>query len=131
MTLERLIRVSLWVTAPANLIVGYAFANPAGDLGRLLGLPDAPAFYALFSGSLVALFGLVYIWLSTQPVLNRAVLCVGGLGKLIAVLVASTLFFVDEFSGTAALLISGDLVFVALWALYLARERAPLTSTTN
>lgn len=117
-----LVRVSLWVTAPANLIVGYAFAFPTGALGRLLALPEAPVFYALFSGAIVALFGFVYLWLATQATLNRAILCVGGLGKLIAVVVSGALFFAGELSGTTALLISGDLVFVALWGTYLARE---------
>ena len=123
--MEQLVRISLWITAPFNLVAGVAFAWPGSALGELLTLPsDVPAFYALFSGGIVFLFGLVYMWLAMQETLVRSLLCVGACGKLIAVTIAAGLYAVGGVSGFFALVIMGDLVFVGLWFVYLTSGTA-------
>ena len=123
MSVERIVRISLWVTAPANLAAASAFAFPSGMLGSILQLPATHPFYAMFSGALVGLFGLVYLWLALQAEINRPVLFIGACGKLLAVLISVSLFAASQLSGAAAFVISGDLVFVALWTTYLLRQR--------
>ena len=98
--MEQLIRVSLWVTAPFNLIAGVAFAFPTSALGQLMTLPaSVPTFYALFSGGMVFLFGIVYLWLAMHKPLERALLCVGACGKLMAVTIALALYAAGSVSG--------------------------------
>ena len=123
--MEQLVRISLWVTAPFNLVAGIAFAWPSSALGQLLTLPEnVPAFYALFSGGMVLLFGLVYLWLAAQKVLVPALLCVGAAGKLLAVTIAVALYLAGSASGLFATVIAGDLLFVFLWISYLIRHSA-------
>ena len=123
MTFEGVVRISLWVTAPANLAAATAFAFPSSLPGSMLQFPPTHPFYALFSGAMVALFGVAYAWLALQPVINRPLLLVGACGKLLAVLISGSLFLGGDLSGVTALVISGDLVFVALWATFLVGNR--------
>jgi hypothetical protein len=118
-----MIRISLWVTAPFNLAVGYALAFPASSLSSVMGLPpQPPSYYTLFTGGLVALFGCVYFWLARQDALNGPVLFIGASGKLLAVTIAWIAFAAGQFPLLTALLISGDLIFVALWFLFLSKR---------
>ena len=121
--MERLVRLSLWVTAPFNLAAGAVFAWPASALGQMLTLPvDVPAFYALFSGGMIFLFGLVYAWLALQRPLVRPLLCVGACGKLMAVTITTALYLSGSVSGLFATFLAGDLVFVILWFVYLTQS---------
>ena len=120
---EQLVRFSLWVTAPLNLVAGFSFAVPANPMGQLIRLPQQePSIYTLMSGGMVALFGIVYFWLARQEVLFKPVLGIGAAGKLMAVLIAISLFLKGDLPLVPALLISGDLLFVLLWGYYLFEE---------
>ena len=119
-----LVRASLWITAPLNLLAGIAFALPGSTLGKLLQLPQpAHPLYSLLCGMLVALFGLVYFWLARQPVPNRPLLFVGACGKGLAAFIAIGLFSVAQLSGTTAAILSGDLLLAALWLYWLRMTR--------
>ena len=125
--MEQLVRYSLWLTAPFNLVAGVAFARPDSALASLLTLPsDVPAFYALFSGGMIFLFGLVYAWLAMQKTIVPSLLCVGTCGKLMAVSIAVGLYAVGGVSGIFALVILGDLLFVGLWFTYLTSSKEAL-----
>ncbi len=125
MTLEQIVRISLWVTAPFNLLAAYAFAFPESALGQLLGFPyPSHPLFALFSGSMVGLFGVMYVWLVLQPTLIKPVLFFGATGKTIAVAIALYLYLGGLLSSTLMVLISGDLAFAALWFFYLTSRRA-------
>lgn len=52
-----------------------------GRVSPLLPVPVSP-FLAGQLVLVIALFGGVYLWLASQPVVNRPLLAVGGLGKL-------------------------------------------------
>jgi len=119
------VRLSLWVTAPLNLVAAFAFAFPGSGLGQFVGLPaDAQLFFTVFSGAMVGLFGCVYLWLALQPEIVRPVLCIGACGKSLAVVTAVSLYAAGHLTGTAALRLCGDLVFVVLWFAYLMQHRA-------
>lgn len=120
MNLDWWLRFSLWVTAPANLIVGAAFIFPESTLGLLLQFPvTTEPFYSYLCGGLVILFGGVYFWLATQPNINLGVLGVGALGKLIAVATALITWWSGTLPGITAVLISGDLLFATFWLYYI------------
>jgi len=123
MNLEIAVRTSLWITAPANLLAACAFAFPSSVLGTTLQLPDAHPFYSALSASFVGIFGLAYVWLAQQPDISRPVLCLGACGKMLAALISVALFIAGDLSGVAASIISLDLVFVALWSVFLLKAQ--------
>ncbi len=123
MSLERIVRISLWVTAPFNLIAGFAISFPASGLGQLLELPSGShPFYTILSGALVGIFGLAYIWLASQARISKPLLFVGASGKSAAVILTATLFVNDMVSSTLAFMISGDLLFAGLWFYFLYQD---------
>lgn len=118
--MEIWVRRSLWLSIPFNFIAAFAIAFPTSAIGRALELPEQGAnFYTLFSGGLVGLFGLMYLWNALQPSIDRPTLAVGAVGKSFAVLLSAILFHCGMFSGLALLVISGDLVFAGLWLYWL------------
>lgn len=119
MKLSSAVRISLWISAPANLIVAAALAFPSSSLGSILELPETHLFYGALSSAMVGLFGAAYGWLALQPEIDRPLLCVGACGKFLAVLISISLFTAGELSGVTAAAISGDLVFVVLWSAFL------------
>jgi hypothetical protein len=123
-TLSSAVRISLWISAPANLIVATAIAFPSSSLGSLLELPETHPFYGMLSGAMVGLFGVAYGWLALQPGIDRPLLCLGVCGKLLAVLISISLFMAGELSVVTAAAISGDLVFVVLWSAFLYSSRS-------
>lgn len=82
MSRDRIIRSALWATVALNLLGVVAFAPAA--FGRASPfLPIAvPPYFAAQIGFTIALFGGVYAWLAVQPRIDRALVVVGGLGKL-------------------------------------------------
>ena len=130
MTIEQTVRLSLGITAPFNLGAAAAFAWPSTWLGSLLGLPvDVHPFYAYFSGAMVGLFGLAYLWMAFSATLSRPLLCVGASGKSLAVLIAWGLYLSNDLSGLTALIISGDIAFAGLWFYFLATNTSSMETT--
>ena len=79
---DRFIRGALWATVVLNALgvlvfIPLAFGRPSPLMPLVV-----PRFFAAQFGFIIALFGGVYAWLALQPRINRALLLVGGLGKL-------------------------------------------------
>jgi hypothetical protein len=82
MSPDRHIRAALWATVALNALGVAVFAPLAlGWRSPLLPL-DVPPYFAAQIGYTIALFGGVYAWLATRPRIDRALVAVGGLGKL-------------------------------------------------
>ena len=82
MSRDRVLRTALWGAVALNALGVVVFALPALGYPSPL-LPIAvPPFFAAQIGFTIALFGGVYAWLALQPQFNRALVVVGGLGKL-------------------------------------------------
>lgn len=123
MSLEQVVRASLWVTAPFNFLAGYLFAVPNSAFAQVLQLPGSEvSLYTLMSGALIAMFGGCYIWLAMQERLHAPLLFVGASGKLLAVLIAWATFLTGGLALLPAVLISGDLLFVGLWFYFLSKR---------
>jgi hypothetical protein len=111
-----LIRRALQVTAPFNLLAGFALAYPASWAGQVFGLPaDAPAVYRALTGGIIALFGFVYGWLSMQPRIDRPLVMVSACGKLLAFGTLLALTLTGELPLRSAVLGSGDLAFALVF----------------
>lgn len=129
MQLDNWVGRSLWITLPFNFIAAYALSFPTSSISRFVELPAQPYnFYTVFSGAMVALFGLTYTWMALQPAINRPLLAFGACAKLLAVTTAAILFTLGEFSGLALLIVSGDLVFAVLWGAWLFQTRTASTT---
>ena len=132
MKIDSLVRVSLWTTAPLNILVAAGIAFPSGWVGSTLHFPPASHdFYTLLAGSLVGLFGCAYAWAALQPVISRPLLLLGGGGKLTAAIVAGWLYRQGQLHEILAVLIAGDLLFVILWLYYLVRASVTGTGVIN
>jgi len=122
MNMENAVRWSLWLTAPLNILAAISFAFPDRWVGSVVGLPAAAhPLYTWLSAALVALFGVTYAWLALQKPIVRPVLMLGAIGKLTAVVLTLLLLVLGHLGPLPAAIISGDLVFVVLWARFLWR----------
>jgi len=82
MSPDRIIRTALWATVALNTLGVVVFSLPALGHSTPL-LPVAvPPFFAAQIAFTIALFGGVYAWLALRPTIDRALVVVGGLGKL-------------------------------------------------
>jgi len=120
-------RRALWATTVYNLTGVYLFASPGSALGQFAGLPSSvPLLYRTLVAVVVLLFGGVYAWLATRPVIDRPLVAVSALGKLGFFCAAAALCILDEAPARSVLLLGGDLAFAAIffWWLLGAREGA-------
>lgn len=81
-TPDRVIRTVLWATVALNALGVYVFAPLALGYPSPLMPLEVPRYFAAQLGFTIALFGGVYAWLAMQREINRALVVVGGLGKL-------------------------------------------------
>ncbi|HEY1076672.1 MAG TPA: hypothetical protein VGE51_08270 [Fontimonas sp.] len=121
---DRLVRATLWISVPFNLLVAVMLLFPASRIGALLDLPTpVPPLYAALSSMFVAAFGLLYAWMPLQKSLNREMLAFVSLCKTAAFLAALSLWLSGLGSGMLALAAVGDLVFAAIWMRWLLLTR--------
>ena len=92
----------------------------ADRLGR--GGPTGTVFEHLGIGA-IGLFGLGYWMVASAPDQNRGIVQLGLLGKVLAVALVGGHYLAGNVSLPLALVVSGDVVFVVLFARYLAITR--------
>ena len=120
MNATRLVRYSLWTTAPLNVVAAYMLAFPGSALGRLFDLPaSVPGIYAGLVSFLVLMFGGVYAWLASRPEIDRPLLAIGAIGKGGVFVVTLCVWLAGASSGRTVLIGAGDLAFASLWAWWL------------
>jgi hypothetical protein len=120
MNREVLLRRSLLAAAVFNIGGAVMFGFPANFAGQLAGLPaDAPVVYRAFVALFVLLFAGAYAYLGSAPAINRAFVAFGAIGKTAAFLAAVVLWLAGAVATRGVVIISGDLVFAALftWCL--------------
>ena len=119
------LRLALWMTCGFNLIGAWAFAFPAQLAGQLMGLPtDVPVLYRGLTGMFVLLFAGLYGWLAQQSVIPRPFIAYSAIGKASAFVWFLLLGLTGQMSLLGVLAGSGDLVFAALFLLWLRQTRA-------
>jgi len=122
---DRVIRSALWASVVLNALGVIVFLPPAlGHPSPLLPIA-VPRFFAAQLGFTIALFGGVYVWLALQSRLNRALVAVGGFGKLGFFALTALYAFVGDVPGSMAVNATPDLVLgtVFLWWARTADQR--------
>lgn len=126
---EGVLRAALWTTAAANLAVAAMLLFPQSAPGQLAGLPQEPSPLLLRAmlALMIALFGLAYVWLARRDTVDRVLLGFAAIGKFGAFLLVLGLWIAGHAAPRFALLMSGDLLFAALFTGWLlgAERRAP------
>lgn len=117
-----LLRASLWLSFPFNMVAALIFAFPAALPGRLLGLAaGTDPLYRALCAMFVALFGVTYAWLARQPQPRQPLLALGAVGKASAFTLALLLWMGGAASIALVGLAVGDLALAILWFLALRR----------
>lgn len=117
----RLVRFTLWLSFPFNLLAAYMIAFPASAPGQLIGLPAVvPPVYTALLSFMVLGFGLAYAWLAMQASIHRPLLAFGAMGKAGVFVILFALWLAGRSSGRVVLLASGDLAFASVWFWWLS-----------
>jgi hypothetical protein len=109
-----------------NLAVGGVLMAAPARVGEQLGVtgPGGP-FAIVMAGMLIAVFGVGYAMVSRNPAGNRGIVWIGLIGKLGAAALAAMQYVAAVIPLSTFLLGMGDLVFAALFALFLWRGPRP------
>ena len=112
----------LWTAAVFNLGGMMLFAFP-DSVGQLAGLP-APVepVYSSLIALFVLMFGGAYAWAAADPEVRRPLVLLGAIGKAGAFTVVLVCWFLGEASSLSLGAMSGDLVFAAIFAWWLAGD---------
>lgn len=116
LTIDILLRMSLWTSLPLHLGAAYVLARPGLWLGQQLGLPAAVhPLYAALPAFLLAFLGCACAWLALQRTPTQPLLAAVALAKLGIFVIAFGLWlFADAPFGLAAAG-SVDLLLALLW----------------
>lgn len=118
------LRVSLYIGALFNFFAAVILAF-ATTLGKAFELPDPGSmFYNYLLSFIVATFGVVYVWLALQKVINRPLLTLSAIGKFGIFLISLFCWTNDTISFRAFSVSVGDLIFscIFFWWLFSAKE---------
>lgn len=124
MILQSIVRASLWITFPFNILAACIFAMASFMPAQLTGLPQpAHPLYALLCALFIALFGFMYAWLARQPTLNRPLLFFGAAGKSSVFLLAVCLWLSGDVAAQIVYVSTVDLALALLWFSWLYSQR--------
>lgn len=105
-----------------NLAVGGAMLAASERAAAALNISGAGGPFAVaMAGLLIAVFGVGYAMVAASPAKNRGIVWIGVIGKLGAAALGAMQFNAGLIPLSTFLLGMGDLVFVALFALFLWR----------
>lgn len=106
-----------------NLAVGGAMLAAPARVAEQLNISGSGGPFAVaMAGLLIAVFGVGYAMVSAAPAKNRGIVWIGLIGKVGAAVLATVQFNASIIPFNTFLLGMGDLVFVALFALFLWRD---------
>lgn len=121
---DRWIRRILWAAFIFNLGGALIFGLPA-VFEPLSGLPlPVPRTYTLLLAFFVILFGGSYGWLALQPRIVRPMVAFAAIGKSGVFVLFVLLWRLGDVPLRAVALVSGDLLFAALFLIWLQTRRA-------
>ena len=120
-----LVKQTLGLSVPFNMLAAYLLAFPASVPAQLVELPTpVPVLYTALTAFLVVLFGAMYAWMAMQEEVPRQFLVLGIIGKTGVFVIAAALWLASANSGRLVLLASGDLAFAMLWLSWLRSNPA-------
>ncbi len=120
----RLWRIFFCVAALNNLVIGAIMLIGADQAAARIGVFGPGAGYIVgFGGLLIAIFGIAYALVAYRPLANRNLVFVGALGKAATVVFTSWHAAAGHIPQNVSLVAMGDLVFAAIFAIFLAQTR--------
>ena len=126
---DRVLRTALWISVVYNTIGTWALLAPDSWAGRMAATPaGVPFLYRAELAWVVALFGLVYLWLARRPELDDAVipvLALGAVGKAGFFAIYVLAWVRGELPGTSVVSAMGDLVLAAVFGWWAVTRRTP------
>jgi hypothetical protein len=118
----RVWRTIFAVAALVNLAVGGAMLAAPARVAAQLGIGGPGGGYALaMVGLMIAVFGLGYALVAREPARHRGIVWIGMIGKLGAAGLAAMQYAAGLIPTSTFALGMGDVVFAALFALFLWR----------
>lgn len=108
-----------------NFAAGLSFLLAAQQVAQLIGMKPVPSdpLWLHFGAVLVLAFGWGYWRVAGDPVRNRPIIEMGILGKSLVVIAGYTDWLLGNVNWPFAALITGDLIFAALFWSYLRRTQ--------
>lgn len=122
--MDRHAKILFTAAAAFNFIGGTTFLLVMPEFAGMVGMAPAPSdpLFTHLCAVLVLTFGWGYWRVSRDPVVNRPIIHMGVLGKSLVVLAVAFDWQAGHTNWPFALLISGDVVFAALFLDYLRRR---------
>ncbi len=117
-------QVIFYSAAVFNFLAALILFAPTG-LAAQLGihpLPEGGVYESVMVGA-IAVFGVGYAWVGRNPKENIGIAKLGLLGKLAVVAVVYSYAFSGGVNLMFAVLVSGDLLYSILFAIYLNSQR--------
>lgn len=107
-----------------NFVAGIAFLFAMQQVAQLIGMKPVPSdlLFVHFGAVLVLTFGWGYWRVSCDPVGNRPIIRLGIVGKSLVVIAGYVDWYAGNVNWPFAALITGDLIFAALFWDYLRRR---------
>ena len=122
---ESHVKITLLISVVFNFSAAYLMAFPAASLSQKAGLPgDVPLLYSNLISFVIVYFGMLYAWLAVQPQIERHLLFLGGLGKVLFFAVVFLTFIFGHVSLAFTSLTVGDLIFGCIWLHWLNSTRS-------
>jgi hypothetical protein len=119
-------RRALFTTAGMNIGVAATFIPAAEPLRTAAGFPEGGhPLYLLTIGLFILLFGLGYLWCASAGRAERLFIALGALGKLSFFALLVRFWAVGALPLRAPVLGTADLVFGAMFLVWLVSARAP------
>jgi len=117
-------RLLFSIAAAFNFFAAMPFLVAPQQFARFIGMQPVPAdlLFPHMVAALVLAFGWGYWRISRDPVANRPLIHLGIVGKSLLVLVVGFDWLSGNTNWPFALIVSGDAVFVALFADYLRKH---------
>ena len=117
----------LFGTAAAfNILIGLSLMFLRPLLQARLGIAPAEGenlVLANLAGLLAAMVGVIYAMIARQPERYRPIIVLAAIGKALAFWMVFTAWRQGEIGPQLAVLVTGDLIYAALFADYLRRTR--------
>lgn len=124
MNQETIMRRALRLTTAFNFLAAFCLAYPSTALAQFMGLPpDAPLIYRAMAAGAVALFGCAYGWLSVQAVIDRPLVVLSTVGKLLAFGSVVALALYGDMPMRSIVMTSPDFLFAMIFIWWLREPR--------
>jgi hypothetical protein len=118
--MESLVRKTLWLSFPFNIVAACMLAFPASWFGQFAGFPaEGHVLYQYLSAWLVAGFGVAYAWVAQARDLSVPFIQFSAIMKIGVFVIAGLLCLLSDVSWRLVLIASADFMFGLIWLCWI------------